>query len=515
MILQLSLSLGSAASLIVFCPPHRTNIWKPRKRRGDNMNKLNWCIRACGIFLLWATTAIALPAQTLTTLHNFGGRDGWQPIAGLVQGTDGNFYGTTSVGGAHNNCKNSCGTVFRITSDGTTTTLHSFDGTDGEYPDGGLVLGTNGKFYGTTFTGTPNGAGTVFSITAGGRLEKLSIFLSEDGDGPFAGLVQGTDGKFYGTTEHGGLYNNGTVFSVTAGGTLTALATFDIPNGENPLAGLVQGTDGDFYGTTQQGGANLCNRGPLYCGTVFKVTANGSLTTMHSFDGTDGQWPEAGLVEGLDGNFYGTTYFDGTAGAGTVFKITPSGTLTTLHSFDGTDGYFPEAGLVQGTDGNFYGTTSFRGVNSSGTIFSITPDGRLTTLYNFCSNPNCADGSAPYAGLVQGTDGNFYGTTEYGGTGACGERHKLGCGTVFSLSVGLGPFIKTNPTSGMVGSAVTILGTDLTNVTNVRFNGIEAKFNIISASEITTTVPTGATSGPVRVITPTGKLQSNVPFRVN
>jgi uncharacterized repeat protein (TIGR03803 family) len=478
------------------------------------MNKFNWGIRACGIFLLWATTAIALPAQTLTTLHNFGGRDGWQPIAALVQGTDGNFYGTTSVGGVHNNCRNSCGTVFRITSDGTTTTLHSFDGTDGEYPDGGLVLGTNGKFYGTTVTGIPNGGGTVFSITAGGRLEKLSIFLSENGDGdsPFAGLIQGTDGKFYGTTESGGQigYNAGTVFSVTAGGTLTTLATFDRTNGEDPLAGLVQGTDGDFYGTTSQGGANLCNRGGLYCGTVFKVTADGSLTTIHSFDGTDGQWPEAGLVEGPDGNFYGTTQFGGAALAGTVFKITPGGTLTTLYNFGGSYEINPYAGLVLGTDGNFYGTTISGGNSYAyGTIFRITPGGTLTTLYSFDNT----DGSVPNA-LVQGTDGNFYGTTAGGGTGACGERHGYGCGTVFSLSVGLGPFIKTNPTSGMVGSAVTILGTDLTNVTNVRFNGIEAKFTIVSASEITATVPKDATTGPVRVITPTGKLQSNVPFRV-
>jgi uncharacterized repeat protein (TIGR03803 family) len=474
------------------------------------MKKSNWMIRAGGVCLLWATAAIALPAQTLTTLHNFGGRDGWQPIAALVQGTDGNFYGTTSVGGVHNNCKNSCGTVFRITADGTTTTLHSFDGTDGEYPDGGLVLGTNGKFYGTTFTGIPNRGGTVFSITAGGRFEKLCILLGEYGAQPFAGLVQGTDGKFYGTTESGGLYNGGAVFSVTAGGTLASLANFDRTNGENPLAGLVQGTDGDFYGTTAYGGANLCNRGPLYCGTVFKITADGSLTTMHSFDGTDGQQPEAGLVEGPDGNFYGTTQFGGTARAGTVFKITPGGTLTTLYNFGGSDSINPYAGLVLGTDGNFYGTTCC-GVNAYGTIFRITPGGTLTTLYSF-ENIN-TDGSGPNA-LVQGTDGNFYGTTAGGGTGACGERHGLGCGTVFSLSVGLGPFIKTNPTSGTVGSAVTILGTGLTSVTNVRFNGIEAKFAIVSGSEITATVPNGATTGPVRVITPTGKLQSNMPFRV-
>jgi uncharacterized repeat protein (TIGR03803 family) len=230
---------------------------------------------------------------------------------------------------------------------------------------------------------------------------------------------------------------------------------------------------------------------------------------LHRFDGTDGSQSYAALVQGTDGNFYGTTGNGGTNKQGTVFKITPSGTLETLHSFDGADGSYPYAALVQGTDGNLYGTTHEGGANDinylcplgCGTIFKITPSGTLTTLYSFCSQANCTDGTLPGAGLVQDTDGAFYGTTE-------------SPSTVYSLSMGLGPFVETQPPSGKVGAAVKILGTSLTGSTSVTFNGTAATFAVVSASEITTTVPTGATTGTVQVVTPGGTLSSNVPFRV-
>jgi uncharacterized repeat protein (TIGR03803 family) len=172
------------------------------------------------------------------------------------------------------------------------------------------------------------------------------------------------------------------------------------------------------------------------------------------------------------------------------------------------DGADPTAGLIQATDGNFYGTTLRWGANGAGTVFEITPAGELTTLYSFCSLSNCSDGQSPAAGLIQDTNGTFYGTTESGGVISCG------CGTVFSLSVGLGPFVETQTTSGKVGAAVKILGTDLTGATSVTFNGEAAAFTVVSGSEITTKVPTGATSGPVVVVTPGGTLTSNVIFRV-
>ncbi len=219
------------------------------------------------------------------------------------------------------------------------------------------------------------------------------------------------------------------VFKITPTGTLTTLYSFcaqsGCTDGEYPVAGLVQGTDGNFYGTTPEGGANGG-------GTVFKITPTGTLTTLYSFcaqnNCADGANPAAGLVQATDGNFYGTTYAGGANGYGTVFKITPSGTLTTLYSFCSkggcADGSYPEAGLVQATDGNLYGTTFAAtfdgGANGDGTVFKITPSGTLTTLYSF-SGP---DGANPWAGLVQATDGNFYGTTYAGGANGDGTVFK-------------------------------------------------------------------------------------------
>jgi uncharacterized repeat protein (TIGR03803 family) len=231
------------------------------------------------------------------------------------------------------------------------------------------------------------------------------------------------------------------------------------------------------------------------------------LTTLHSFAGnrTEGSSPFPALVQDADGTFYGTTEFGGNDDYGTVFKMTPSGVLTTLHSFDNTDGRNPYAGLVQSTNGDFYGTTYDGGASGDGTIFEITASGTLTTLHSFAGYPT--DGEYPYAPLVQGTNGEFYGTTPVGGANDYG--------TVFSLNVGLGQFVETLPTSGKVGAAVKILGSFLTGATSVTFNGTPATFSINSKSEITTTVPTGATTGTVQVITPRlGTLSSNVPFTV-
>src|SRR5215831_14527030 len=393
-------------------------------------------------FLCMATPQVG-HGQTLLTLANFVGPNGANPLfAPLAQGTDGNLYGTTQAGGAHQQ-----GTVFKVTPAGTLTTLYSFCGQS-----------------------------------------------CGDGSAPFAGLLLGKDGNFYGTTELGGTNNEGTIFKITPQGILSTLHSFTIQEGSNPYAGLVQATDGNFYGTTQSGGAHLL-------GTVFKITPRGALTTLHNFDDTEGKGIVAGLVQASDGNFYGAAGQGGANGYGSVFMMTPVGVLTVLHSFNVTDGATPTA-LVLGTDGNFYGATVSGGASIDGTVFEITPQGIFTKLHDF----NGSDGADPFGRLEQATDGNFDGTTDAGGTNRDG--------TAFSLGVGLGPFVKTVPTAGKVGASVRILGTNLTGATSVTFNGIAATFVVLGPSQIITKLPAGATTGPVQVTTPTVTLISNVAFQV-
>ena len=197
----------------------------------------------------------------------------------------------------------------------------------------------------------------------------------------------------------------------------------------SPYAGLVQATNGDFYATNAGGGANGG-------GTVFRITPSGTLTTLYSFCSqsgcTDGAGPYAGLVQATNGDFYGTTQLGGANSRGTVFKINPSGTLTTLYSFCSqggcTDGAYPYAGLIQATNGDFFGTTPAGGANGYGTVFKIAAGSTLTTLYSFCSQSGCTDGASPHAGLVQATNGDHYGTTTSGGANGPGT------GTVFRIT---------------------------------------------------------------------------------
>lgn len=496
------------------------------------IGKMRRAAARAGLVLAVVSAAVAVPvaqAQTFDSLYSFDGTDGYSPQSSLVQATNGDLYGTTQVGGANPDCTFysvavGCGTVFKVTTGGTLTTLYNFCSkagcTDGSYPGpGALLQATNGDFYGVTTSGGASGQGTVYKMTLSGALTTLHSFDSTDGGDPSGGLVQATNGDLYGTTFFGGTYGQGTVYKMTLSGTLTTVYSFcqtgGCPDGQAPLGALVQGSDGNLYGTTDSGGANAD-------GTVFKITLSGALTTLHSFDYTDGKNPNAGLVQGANGDFYGTTFYGGAYnspyGYGTIFSMTPGGTLTTLLSFDDTDGIWPTAGLIQATDGNLYGASQLGGTNGiGGTIFKITPTGTLTTLYNFCSESDCKDGYGPLAAPAQDTNGNFYGTTWLGGASAtctsCSPPG-TGYGTVFSLATGLKPFVETQPTSGKAGAAVRILGTNLTGATSVTFNGTAAVFKVVSSSEITTTVPAGATSGTVKVVTSAATLSSNVKFRV-
>jgi len=458
-------------------------------------------------FVFCATTAIPATAQTLTTLVSFNDTNGAEPNIPLVQGRDGNFYGMTGTGGANN-----AGTIFKVTPTGTLTTLYNFcsqpgctDGINTPLIASGLVLGTDGNFYGATTEGGPNSTcnggsqscGTVFKITPGGVLTTLHSFNGADGSFP-NGMVQATDGNLYGTAQEGGANGAGTFFKMTRSGTLTTLYNFcsqtNCTDGGGPSSAPVQAIDGNFYGTTFGGGAGLGG------GTVYKITPKGKFTTLV----TEGGSPAGALVQGTDGNFYGTG-----ARGGTVFKMTPNGSLTTL----GVVGQYAYAGLVQATDGNFYGTV----YGQPGTVFAITPGGTVTTLYTFCTQPSCTDGDYPLAGLIQGTNGNLYGVTIVGGADtACNLiQGASGCGTVFSLSVpGLSPFVEAVTYSGRVGATIEFLGQNFTSSTTVSFNGTPATPSVKPGTYLTAKVPSGATTGYVTITTSGGSLQSNKIFRV-
>jgi uncharacterized repeat protein (TIGR03803 family) len=374
-----------------------------------------------GIAALWLILPRVEAGVSLTTRVSFNSTNGTNPGAGLVQGKDGNFYGTTAVGGA-----SGYGSLFQLTPSGTLATLISFDKTNGAYPSAALVPGSDDAFYGTTEAGGTNDNGTIFEVTTGGTLTTLVSFNGTNGARPHAALVQGQYGKFYGTTEIGGTNDAGTAFQMLPNGTLTSLVSFD-DSGYSPYAGLVQAADGNFYGAAFLGGTKGF-------GAIFRIATNGALTTLYSFsNGSDGANPYAGLTQGADGELYGTTFFGGASGYGTVFKITTNGTLTPLASFGGTNGANPQAALLLASDGNFYGTTESGGAYTNkygsgyGTVFKLTTNGTLTTLASF----NGTNGAHPLAGLVQALDGSFYGTTANGGTN--------GYGTIFRLTVPLPP----------------------------------------------------------------------------
>jgi uncharacterized repeat protein (TIGR03803 family) len=473
---------------------------------------LNTWEKLSGIVLIYVASAISSPAQAFNSLVSFDQQNGAYPLyVALVQGEDGNFYGTTSQGGS-TNCDGGCGTVFRVSPAGTLTTLYSFCAEAPPCPDGsgprhGLLFGLDGDFYGTTTT-------TIFKITSSGVLKTIYTFCAQagcpDGEYPTGPLIQ-ANGYLYGATLAGG-YSNcsqgcGTIFKITPTGELSTLYAFSSLDGETPN-GLVEGDDGNLYGTTEQGGnvSDPCIEFYSGCGTVFKLSPSGQLTTLYnfcpdSFDCPDGYAPNGPLLQTSNGQFYGTTYGDST-----VFSISATGTFETVHRFGGINQV--TGPLVQATDGNLYGTT-IQGAIRYGTIFQMNTVGAsvVNTLHNF----EGTDGAFPSVGPFQATSGMFYGTTDQGGTdNNCFE----GCGTLYSMNVNLGPFIAFVHESGKVGQTGGILGQGFTGTTSVSLNGTPASFTVVSDTFIKATVPPGATTGLVTVVTPSGTLTSNVPFRV-
>jgi uncharacterized repeat protein (TIGR03803 family) len=455
---------------------------------------------------------VSAAAQTFTLLDSFDVTDGSEANASLVQAIDGNFYGTTIFGGTYNG-----GTLFKVTPAGTLNTFYNFCAVsgcpDGSQPYSALVLGPDNALYGTTMIGGASNDGTVCRISLNGTLTTLHSFALSDGSSPQGGLVLGSDGNFYGTTRFGGSSSYGVIYNITPGGTFTVLHNFTASSmdGGTPFSAPMQASDGNFYGVTWVGG-----RGE---GIIYRMTLSGTFSVIHRFCQigrcTDGAYPLGGLTQGTNGNLYGTTTNADGYTEGTIYKITLGGVFTTLYNFCAVsgcaDGISPLSRMELGTNGEFYGTTNYGGSSlcsgGCGTLYAFTPAGVLTTIYTFCTVSGCPDGEYPQnQGLIQGTNGTFYGAVPLGGAS--------NVGTVFKVSVGLHSFVSTNPTSGAVGSTVTILGNSLNSASTVTFNGIGATFTAGSNSYLTAIVPAGATSGKVEVVTSGGTLKSNQSFRI-
>ncbi len=443
------------------------------------------------VALLFAV--VAASAQTYTKLNTYpigaGAYSGVGAPQVMSQGQDGDLYSTIQNDGTHN-----VGTVYKMTTAGALTTVYNFCSltscTDGGYPNGGVTLGFDGNFYGTTQGGGTHAAGTVFKVTPTGTLTTLWNFANGTDDSvPIYTTLQGQDGNMYGVSV--GQYNTqyGAFFKISPSGVFKALRDLGYTNGADPNL-PTQGTDGNFYGTTQFGGDPTCK-----CGVVYKLTAAGAITVLHAFKGypTDGNRPIGVLVQGTDGNFYGTTYRGGANNGGSVFKITPAGVSTLLYSFNFSSGYLdaqlPVAGLTLGADGNFYGVGTAGGSKNAGAIFKITPAGSESILYNFCS-VSCSDGFGPATPLVLHTNGKFYGNT---------NGNSLGGSVFYSLDVGFKPLVDLVTWSAKVGKTVEILGQGFTGTTGVSFNGVNATFTNVSDTYLTATVPAGALTGTVTV----------------
>ena len=432
-------------------------------------------------------------AQTYTTIYSFDGSTAAYPEAPLVQGRDGNLYGTTNRGGTYG-----LGTIFRIAPGGTQfKVLHNFAGSDGSYPSG-LVLASDGNFYGTAGGGSFDD-GVIFRINSGSFTVLYNFTGGTDWSDPQNSLIQGTDGSFYGANKAG-------VYSYQPSGTPEIFYSFSYPQ---PLGGvwqLTQGTDGMLYLVVGSGGV-------YDCGSISRLSLQGAVQWERDF-GTYGECyeylktgfgPSAPVIQASDGNLYGTNYWGGSYGYGTAFRLySDTGSPTVLESFDFSNGGYPDAGVVQGSDGNLYGVASAGGAYPyAGVIYQLTLEGTYTFLTNVGDwQENNSDWR-----LLQHTSGTFYGVNLAGGT--------YEEGAVYSFNNQLAPFVAFVQSQGSVGSTVQILGQGLTGTTQVTFNGVPATdISVLSNTYMTAVVPSGATTGTVVVTTPRQSLKSNKKFTI-
>ena len=457
-------------------------------------------VRMVTLALLALSLAVCAQAQTLTYLAQFNGTNGTFPYGSLVQATDGNFYGAAESGTYPYD------EIFRVTPTGQISSVYNFcslpDCADGQYTTA-PILGSDGNLYGVSSGGSDyTWSGSLYRLTLDGQLTTLYTFCPRAncvGSEIPNGIIQGSDGNFYGTTSGAGANQAGTIFQVSSTGKFKLLHSFcggDCAEGDGRLALPMQGSDGNFYGTAQS----------LEGGVVYQLTPSGTYKAIHSFCIPcfgGGNPIFSGLVQDAKGNLFGTTiYADSGYNTGSVFEITPTNQYILLHAFRFSGGVAPSRGSTLANDGNLYGVAINDDFDAGGNysiIYEVTPTSEFTTLstsYNFPNGP-----------ILQGTDGSFYGTTAFVNDGN-------GYGMVFKLSNSLSPLVKTVPVAGKAGQSVLILGYGLTGSSSVTFNGVAAKFMVESDTYIKATVPPGATTGTVSVVTPSGTLNSNPQFVV-
>jgi uncharacterized repeat protein (TIGR03803 family) len=417
----------------------------------------------------------------------------------MSQGRDGNVIGSAQTGGQ----PWGLGYVYKEQPEtGALGILYNFEDPDGAGDEGGANLFSDGNYYGVLPYAGPYNAGSLFRITPSGVFTSLHAFTGgSDGAQPWSAPVEGSDGNLYGTSTGGGGLTTPTVYQYTAQGVFSVIYSF--PTTSHAAAPVLEGSDGFLYITDQYGGA-------YNCGQILKMTKAGVVTLTHNFNcqGT-GASPNGQLIEARDGSIYGVTSGGGAYNNGILYRLNPSTFAEkVLHNFGSTpyDGYNPGDGVIQGSDGNFYGTTVWGGAYTCGTIYQLSESGDYSHLYSFAvATFGCP---FPIATPFQNTDGRFFGGTQYGGD--------YGYGTLYTFDMGLDPFVSFVQSQGPIGSRTQILGQGLTGATSVTFNGVPAtSFAVVEDTFMTAVVPAGATSGPVVVTTPTGALTSNKNFRIS
>lgn len=389
---------------------------------------------------LLLSTAMAMAAGFLPSvaqagkeqlLHSFSPEpDGYVPVSGVIRGPDGTLYGLTEGGGDTGcNFGYGCGALYKITPDGKEVILHSFHFTGGQYPFDEPALDDQGNLYGTTsqsFDGKTFSDGQVFKFSSGGTYSVLHTFNGPDGAGP-GGLIVDNKHNIFGVAPGGGPNNYGVLYKINSKGAFTILHAFTGADGSSPSAAPLLDDKGNIFGTTLYGGAHNA-------GTVYKVAPNGRETVLHSFNPpTDGYAPRAGVVRDDKGNLYGTGQQGGVNNYGTLFKLTPSGHFTVLHAFGAdTDGraVYTAPTLVKNDAGKLeiYGLTAHGGINNEGTFYKYSGKGHYKILHNFTGSYGLngpLDGGGCQGLLTTDLAGNFYGACNHGGAADIGTVFKI------------------------------------------------------------------------------------------